>query len=440
MHLRPGYVYPPVFEPPHYALDLPSAIFFALLGLAVAFITFRRPALGVGALILCAPFADAHYIFGTSITVPKVALVGFVAALLAHRISLGLFRERPVRMLLLAFGGILAAIALSGLHALHPDAVARELAKWIEYAVTFAAVAVGFAHDPDDRPVWTALIAIAFIESGEALFQLLFGAPAGVFVHGNPIPRVAGSLEGPNQFAGWLNVLVPVLFARTLVHRDPWLVTALIAAVAAEAATLSRSGIVAGLVGAALVVAMTRPPRRIGYRFAIGALGLVAVLVTLGFAVGLESRFFSLAEVPQPDRLGTRAVLWSSALELWKSSPLTGVGAGNFEFDLGMVGHPDVKTHANSLYLQALAETGLVGLVATLGMIVTLITTFARSFSRRPLVIGVFAANVALAMHQVFDYLWFFPKVGIFWSLLLALGVVELLASRDDAGPVPEAV
>jgi O-antigen ligase len=104
-----------------------------------------------------------------------------------------------------------------------------------------------------------------------------------------------------------------------------------------------------------------------------------------------------------------------------------------------MVGHPEIRTHANSLYLQALSEMGLVGLAATLFLIWTVIATFARSFSRRPLLIGVFAANIALALHQVFDYMWFFPKVGIFWAILLAIGVVEVLAARDDVGPVPEA-
>ena len=50
-----------------------------------------------------------------------------------------------------------------------------------------------------------------------------------------------------------------------------------------------------------------------------------------------------------------------------------------------------------------------------------------------------FPANIALALHQIFDYLWFFPKIGVFWAILLAIGVVEVLAARDDVGPVPEA-
>jgi O-antigen ligase len=439
IHWQPGYVYPPVFEPPQYALEPLHAAFFIAIALAVGLLAYRRPALGVGALILCAPFADARYAFGTSITVPKAALLGFVIALIVHRTSLRVLGERPVRALLFAFAAVLTAIVLSAAFALHHDAVAREFFKWLEYALVFAAAAVGFAYDPDDRPVWNALIVIAFFEAGEAAFQLLFGAPSGVFVGAHYLPRVAGSLEGPNQFAGWLNLLLPVLFARLLTDRNPWLVAAAVLSAAAEAATLSRSGIVAAVVGAAIVLVVTRPTRRVGFRFAFGAVVLGAILVTLGLSVGLESRFFSLAEVPQPDHLGTRAILWAAALELWRSSPLVGIGAGNFEFDLGMVGHPEVHTHANSLYLQALSETGLAGFAATLYLLWTVLATFARSFSRRPLVIGAFAANVALALHQVFDDLWFFPKVGVFWAVLLAIGVVELLAARDDVGPVPEA-
>ncbi len=437
---QPGYVFPPVFYPPHYPLDPLSAAFFALVAIGVGALTYRRPALGVGVLIFCAPFADARYVFDTSITVPKAALAGFVLALIVHRASLRIVTERPVRALLVAFAAVLGAIVVSALHALHHDAVAREFAKWLEYAVTFAAVTVGFASDPDDRPVWTALIAVAFVQVAESVFQLLTGASSGVFVRGAGVPRVSGSLEGPNQFAGWLNVLVPVLFARTLVHRNAWLVTALVLSAAAEAATLSRSGIVAGLAAAAVVLLVTRPSRQVGVRFGVGAVALVVILVGLGLAVGLEARFFTLAEVPQPDHLGTRAILWSSAVELWRTSPLVGIGAGNFEFELGMVGHPEVRTHANSIYLQALAETGLVGLAATLFFIWTSIATFARRFSRRPLVIGIFAANVAFALHQVFDDLWFFPKIGVFWSVIVAIAVVELLAARDDVGPMPGAV
>jgi hypothetical protein len=57
---------------------------------------------------------------------------------------------------------------------------------------------------------------------------------------------------------------------------------------------------------------------------------------------------------------------------------------------------------------------------------------------RRPLVIGVLGASVALALHQIFDDMVFFPKVGELWWLVLAIGVVEVVNSRDDARPLEE--
>ncbi len=123
---------------------------------------------------------------------------------------------------------------------------------------------------------------------------------------------------------------------------------------------------------------------------------------------------------------------------MWQRSPLIGIGAGNYELELGLVGYPDVHTHANSLYLQSLAETGILGLAAVLFLIWESIVPFVQRYSRRALVIGVGAANIAFALHQIFDYMWFYPKVGGMWCLLFGIAIVELLASRDDVGVLPQ--
>ena len=437
LHWQPGYVYPPVFYPPHYALGPKHVLLYFAIAAVVAFLTFRRPALGVGALIVCLPFAEARYAFGTSMTIPKAAFIGFVVALLLHAPSFAILRARPVRLVLAAFGAVLVAIALSSLFALHYGPVLREFGKWLEYAVLFAGVAIAFENDADDRPIWYALIGIAIFESLYGFAQLLIGAPSGVIVNNHVLPRIAGSLEGPNQFAGWLNLVLPVLFARMLLHRNVWLVVAVVLSAAATAFTMSRSGIVAAFVAIAVVVLMSRPPRDVSVRLAGGGAIVLAALIGAALMVGFEWHFFSLAEVPVPNHLGTRAILWSSAIALWQHSPIFGVGAGNFELDLGLVGHPDVRTHANSVYLQFLAETGIAGFCALLFLIYTSIVPFVRRYSRRALVIGIAAANIAIALHQIFDYLWFFPKVGGMWALLLGIGVVELLASRSDAGAIP---
>ena len=139
---QPGFVYPPVFYPPHPQLDAVSAVVFALVTIGAGVVALRRPANGVAAMIACTPFAFAHYVGNTSVTVPKAALIGFVAALLWRRCSLGVIREPHVVRLLAAIGFAVAAMALSGIGAEHKDAVIREIGKWLEYAALFVAVAV----------------------------------------------------------------------------------------------------------------------------------------------------------------------------------------------------------------------------------------------------------------------------------------------------------
>jgi O-antigen ligase len=432
IHWQPGYVYPPVFFPPRVPLDALSAVFFVFIALAVAAVTLRRPANGIAAMIACTPFAYAHYLGATSLTVPKAALLGFIVALVVKRCSLGALRDPRVLRFSFALAAILVAMLLSGIGAEYRGVVAREIGKWIEYAAIFGAVVVAFANDPDDRPIWFSLAAITAVVAVLAITQEFIGAPSGLFVHGNSVPRIAGPLEGPNQLSAWLGISLPILLARTLVNRNGWFVLVTFLAAVADALTLSRSGIIAVIVGCAVVVVVTRPPRNVRLRFAGGALMLAVILVVLGVSIGLQARFFSFAEVPQPDHLGTRAELWKAALDLWRTSPLVGIGAGNYEFELARVGLVDVQTHANSLYLESLADMGLVGFAAALFLVYVSIQTFAQSALRRPLVIGALAASVVLALHQIFDYVVFFPKVGAFWWIVLGIGTVELMNGRHD--------
>ncbi len=415
----------------HVPVDLPSALVYVICAVGVALLTRRRPALGVAALLVLAPFDLARYAGPTTITTLKAGLIGLFIALAFSRPDLAAFRTFPVRAMLTAFGATLLAIALSATHAHYLGPVVREAFKGGEYLLLFVGAVAAFATDPDDRPFWRMLeLAVTFV-CLSALAEYVVGAHSGIMLHGQSVPRIAGALEGPNQLAGYADIALPVLVARALVHRDRPLAAVITLAALTDLLTISRSGIIGVALGVVVVLQVLRPFRGIALRFTGTVVLIVAIGAGIALRAGVPQGYFSLDQMPQSgDHLANRSQLWHAAIVLWESSPLVGVGAGNYELDLPRTGLTGVRTHANSIYLQSLAEGGLVGEAATVALFVVTILTLARSGVRRPLVVGALGATVALASHQIFDDLFFFPKVATAYWLVVGVAVAEIAARR----------
>jgi hypothetical protein len=127
---------------------------------------------------------------------------------------------------------------------------------------------------------------------------------------------------------------------------------------------------------------------------------------------------------PPPSRLR----LWAAALTLWRERPLLGIGPDNFRrrysdaIGLDPTGHPysDNRMHANSFYLETLADLGVVGIAALAWMVVALARSL-RALSRSGCLEGVGCGTAAATffVHGCFDYfLEFTPLFALFWMLL----------------------
>jgi O-antigen ligase len=409
---------------------------YALVLVAVALVTRRRPAYGVAGLIALVPFAFYRDVGHTTITLSKVALLGAIAGLALRGAGIDALRRPAAARIVLAGLLVVAATALSIAHAEFAEPALRETLKACEYVALFATVVTAARADPSERPIRIAFAASLALVALLALAQELGGAPSGLWFAGHAIPRIAGPLEGPNQLAGYLGLALPVVVAFLLRSPTRFERAAFALGSAALVLTISRAGVAAAIVAIA-IVAVRSPARGRRSALTVGATGALAGLALLafwGFAAthslagfDLLGRFSTLAEVAQPGSVGDRSQLWAAALVLWHRHPVFGIGAGNFEFELARAGFPGLRTHANSLYLQALAEGGIVSFAATLALVAVSIVSFARR-SREPLVVAAFAASVGFALHQIFDLLVFFPKVGELWWILLGLAAARVVA------------
>lgn len=416
--------------PVHVPLDPAAAVFFVALALAALLVTARQPAYGVAALILADPYGDAHYVWWTTITMPKAVLAGVALGLLARRSSVAVLRGRDIRPLLAGGAAIVFVTILTVFPAVYVDVVARESLKALEYLAIFAVAAIAFANDPDETPVWMALGIVTVTVIGSAVVQEFTVAPSGLMLFGRVVPRIAGLLEGPNQLAGFFDIVVPLLLARALAPKGRVFAVLVALAVATDVLTFSRAGMIgalAGLFAVALREADPRARRNLALAGAVAGIAAAAALVK----VGVFSRFLSTSDVDTASGLGSRSELWSAAFGFWRAHPWLGIGAGNFELELPNVGLSGVRTHANSLYLQSLAEGGILLFAANVFALGAAIRAFYLRAPKTPLFIGAGAATIALGAHQFFDLLFFFPKIGGFWWLWLGIASGALFARAE---------
>lgn len=298
----------------------------------------------------------------------------------------------------------------------------------------------------------TPLLAARALFAGARLKPPSSASASSVGHAASPVVHAASSVRHAASFAGRstsiANHAAPsILRAVSFTARAPLFSGLATLAVTTDLLTLSRSGIAAIVVGLAVVfvlAARAGHARRLLYALPLAIIPVVAVAALLTFAnarggvAEFAARFGDASEQNVENGLATRPVLWQAGLRMFASDPGLGVGAGNYELLTPTVGLVGVRTHANSVYAQALAETGVLGFAAVVWTFVAAAATMLRC-AREPLFAGIAAATITLAVHETYDFLTFYPKVGDLWWLLLGIGagaaVLRNRAARDHGVP-----
>lgn len=229
---------------------------------------------------------------------------------------------------------------------------------------------------------------------------------------------------------------------------------------AAQGARLALVLVVCAVAGAALrMIAAPLDSRLVGLRLPKRKRRIALVVTCLVLVVGGAASGYVL-DVParasaayenftrgglRPDKLDVRGRLadttssgrienWRVALSEWRLEPLHGRGAGTFQTLWTRDRRTDLEVKdAHSLYLEVLAELGLVGLVllaTTLGALLLGVAIRCRGPERAVFGAGL-AAMVTWTAQAGIDWLWELPAVTI-W--LFAMGGA-LLAVQSPAAP-----
>ena len=128
-----------------------------------------------------------------------------------------------------------------------------------------------------------------------------------------------------------------------------------------------------------------------------------------GVSAGGLNRLFSASS-------NGRADLWRVAVKTFKASPLHGTGAGTYVIDWDQQRHSalDVQ-NAHSLYLETLAELGVVGMALLAIALIGILVAFARLARgpRRPFYAALLAAGVTYLLAASVDWDWQLPAITL---------------------------
>jgi tetratricopeptide (TPR) repeat protein len=125
-----------------------------------------------------------------------------------------------------------------------------------------------------------------------------------------------------------------------------------------------------------------------------------------------------------------------------RTKPLTGTGAGSFEFWWARDGDTDESVRdTHSLYLQTLGELGIVGLALLAAFLLAILAGGVRgllvvSSRERPLLAAALAGFLAFCITAIFDWMWQLPALPVAMLLLASILVMRPAdpAARTDAG------
>jgi O-Antigen ligase len=136
----------------------------------------------------------------------------------------------------------------------------------------------------------------------------------------------------------------------------------------------------------------------------------------------LNGRLFTLSN-------DGRIVLWRSALHDFEAHPVVGSGAGSFgRWWLAHRPSAYFVEDAHNLYMQTLAEGGVIGLVLLAALLGIPLIAAVRA-RKHPLVAPVFGAYAAFLVHAAVDWDWQMPAVTL---LALFAGAALVAAARGN--------
>src|SRR6478672_11008090 len=326
----------------------------------------------------------------------------------------------------------------------------RELMRLASYVCFYYVITDWIQTDHDTQKLLKALLASTIAVAVFGLWQALTGGYSALYDVLYPVQeeiaqipawegRITSFLEHYNGLAGYINLVVPFCLAFAIRGRDPALRTlsrwCLALAGVALLLTQSRGGLMAFaaiLMAYAHCSSIDRKTRL--RRVALVLIGCLVAAALAGFF------FQRLGEIDDFTTV-SRLAIWGGAFTVFARSPIFGTGFGNLRGLMGgLLNLPDGWTgDAHNLYLELVAETGVIGFTVFGSLILLALRTTVRQLREtedefnKMIAVAVFSAICGVLVHGTVDYLFHTtPQATALFFLVVALLSAEMWSNKAD--------
>jgi putative inorganic carbon (hco3(-)) transporter len=262
------------------------------------------------------------------------------------------------------------------------------------------------------------------------------------------LPRVAATLDNPNFLAAFLVIVIPFAVSRLSITRlragQIFLVLYIIVALTIEIITFSRGGWVAAFTALGVLAVLLLAHNNLltisqlrawWHRQPYAARAALTGAVILIVIIGTVLAFTAIRSLNTPGRTADlRTYIYDAAIQMFKEKPLTGYGLFTFGRNLmRLASTPPYTPHnsAHNLPLNIAAELGIVGLLALIVTVFSLVRAMYRNWrtstgSQRILLSGAIAGSIGMGVHHLLDTpTSASPILAIAWIVALALAAAQ---------------
>jgi O-antigen ligase len=398
----------------------------------IASVIFYKPYLGVVFVIVSIPF-EGITDFGYISIYPLESILGVFVLICIYKSIVGRHNYFANTKLVYCCIPFVLCIMLSATKSIEISLAVKEIVRWLELFLIYFLTINLINQEKKMKIILYSMVSTVALVSTYGFITYYTNVGFASWGH-----RASSFFGNPNPMAGYINLMIPIIFGMLMASVSLW-VRIMLGALATLSIivwflSFSISGWLSLILTMVLVFILTKSKKRV---LPFLVIFLVIFTITFLFSDIITNFMDRGRSLPVMRSIEFRARCYSVGLDMVKGDLLFGIGTGNCQLLIKRLteninfGFRNLMamSHLHSLYLQVFVETGVVGLSAFVFWLVCIFKYLVSSFKaigkikNYSLFVGLVGGGIVYLFNSLTDVLMV-HGIHLQWGIILGLAVV----------------